>query len=33
MLQEHWTLAHMLRWPDDKIDVVEVIDKMGISVE
>lgn len=33
MLQEHWTLAHMLRWPDDKIDVMSVIDKMGINIE
>lgn len=33
MLQEHWTLAHMLRWPDDKVDVMAVIDKMGIKVE
>lgn len=31
MLQEHWTLAHMLRWPDDKVDVMNVIDKVGIS--
>lgn len=32
MLQEHWTLAHMLRWPDDKIDVLSVVDKMGIEL-
>lgn len=33
MLQEHWTLAHMLRWPEDKIDVMNVIDKLGVSYE
>lgn len=32
MLQEHWTLAHMLRWPDDKVDVMSVIDKMAFIV-
>lgn len=31
--QEHWTLAHMLRWPDDKVDVMNVIDKMGIELK
>jgi len=31
MLQEHWTLAHMLRWPDDKVDVADVLTKLGIK--
>lgn len=31
--QEIFDLVRMRRWPDDKVDVMTVIDKMGIKVE
>jgi hypothetical protein len=31
MLQENTTLAFMLRWPDDKINVKEVLTKLGVE--
>lgn len=31
MLQENFTLAKMLRWKDDKVDVKEVMTKLGVE--
>ncbi len=33
MLQENFTLAKMLRWPGDKTNVKEVLDRLGVEYE
>jgi hypothetical protein len=33
MLQEHWDLARMLRWVGDEVNVVDVLDKLGVEYD
>lgn len=33
VLQENFTLAKMLRWEGDKVDVLKVMDKLGVQTE
>lgn len=33
MLQEHWDMARMLRWDDDEVKVMDVLDRLGIDYE
>jgi hypothetical protein len=33
VMRENFTLARMLRWEDDKVDVLDVMDKLGVKFD